>query len=638
MSDLDRPNPTIFTPAAGTHADFNGQHVVILKPVSLDSVLVELAESEERQLAPISSLSPWRGHGDKPEQRKTPDLAALSEEERVEGLRRLSVLKQLLAMKYRTRKDVEIIGEELGLRVSHIYALMARLQREGTWTCLIPHAEKGRPRKKALLSLVEQIVQEAIDKVYMDRHNAPAAEVIRETERVCMQSGIKAPAPNTIRARIRERDTRTVVAARRGKKEARDRFDPVLGPWDEARWPLQKIQVDHTVVDFFVVSEETGEVIGRPILTVVIDEFSRAVLGFHLSLRPPSTLSVALALTHAVLPKDAFLKAHGVQSRWDCFGLPKQMLTDSGAEFDSRGVIAGCAQYGIDGVFRPLGRPHFGGRVERLIGSLMGRVKLMPGATMRSIEERGDGYDPQKGAALTLQEAETRMALEICDIYHRSTHSAIGTTPLKLWEFGILGDDTTPGRGTPNLPADRQRFLMDFLPLERRTVQDYGIQIDYIRYHSPILRAFTSGSKNGRQFIVRYDPRDMSHVYLYDDQNAAYIEVPRANAHFEPTALWEVKAAIKKLKSEGRDPDDELAIQRAVEQARLIDAEAIARSRKARRNMELRKEDERGRRAAPVPQTQVAAGNRSPENQPEEPPSTHINRRRARPLDGMEEW
>ena len=621
----------IFTPRPGTPVLCRGQHGIILKQLNLLTFLIDIQNTEERIAVSLQEITPWTETSGPKDTHKIPDLAAIPDKKRDLGLKRQAILLGLQKMHYRTRQDVSNAGEEMGLSVSQVYALMAKLERYGTWTCLIPHASKGKPRKKRLSDLAESIIQEAIDKVFLNHHNAPAAEVVREATTLCKRAGILVPAPNSIKSRIQARPPRTVVAARRGEKNARDLFDPVLGPIDEARWPLQQVQIDHTVADVFVVSEETGQTVGRPVLTLVIDEFSRMVLGFHLSLRPPSTVSVALALTHAVLPKDDFFKQHGIQSRWDAFGIPAQLLTDSGAEFDSRGLIAGCAQYGINAVFRPLARPHFGGRVERLLGSLCGRVRLMPGASMRSIAERAEGYDPEKEAALTIQEAETRIALEI-DIYHHSVHQATGTTPIKLWEFGILGDEKTPGRGAPTLPSDPRRFLLDFFPMEKRSVQDYGIQLEYLRYHAPILRNFVTGKSKSPLHIVRYDPRDMSRVFLFDPQAVEYHEIPRANANFPPVALWEVKSAIKHLKATGVDPEDEMAIQRAIEQARQIDEAAIVKSKKARKNIERRKEDARGR----VKFSRLSKNSDPIETGMTEAPPT--GRRKAKPITDVEAW
>ena len=52
----------------------------------------------------------------------------------------------------------------------------------------------------------------------------------------------------------------------------------------------------------------------------------------------------------------------------------------------------GAEEYGIELIHRPVATPHYGGHIERLIGTMMGAVHLLPGTTFSDIGERG-GYD-----------------------------------------------------------------------------------------------------------------------------------------------------------------------------------------------------------------------------------------------------
>lgn len=629
MAD-DQNIPSTFRLIAGLEVSHSGERRIYLRQISLKLALIEDPVSGERHQVSVGELTLHRP-ADTCEGRKIPDLQIIPEHKRAEGLRRQKAIDGLLRMKYRTRQDVAHVAEELDLGVSHFYALMKRYLRHGTWTCLIPHCQQGRPRKKRLSALAEDITKEVIDELFMTRNSAPIAEVVREVARRCKRAALKPPAPNSVRARIRALDPEKVVAAREGAKAARDRFGTVLGSHDEPRWPGQRWEIDHTVADIYLVDEQERLPIARPVLTVVIDVFSRMVVGFHVSLRAPSTLSVALALTNAVLPKNEFLCTHGIESPWDCVGLPDVLFSDNAAEFDSRGLKEGCAQYGIHGEFRPLGRPHFGGRVERLIGTLMGRIQLMPGATMRSVAARGEGYDPEQHAAYTLKELETRLASEICDVYHRTVHGGTGVTPLDLYTFGIVGDDKTPGRGMLPQPSDPTRFLLDFLPVERRSVQPYGLQIGHLRFHAPILRGLPKRMSNGEDYIVRYDPRDLSRVWLYVPEEG-YYEIPRAQAHFPKIALWEVDAAIKHLRDQGQKPNDELVIQRAIERLRTMDEEAVRKSKKARKRMEMRRLDSAAITARP--------SSPKPEATDESvvPPHPIVTRPKIRPISDVEGW
>ena len=75
-------------------------------------------------------------------------------------------------------------------------------------------------------------------------------------------------------------------------------------------------------VDVIVVEEQTRLPLGRPWLSLAVDVPTRMVAGFHLSFDDPSVLAVALVLTHAVLPKEAWLSRNGrfhCRGRWRAF-------------------------------------------------------------------------------------------------------------------------------------------------------------------------------------------------------------------------------------------------------------------------------------------------------------------------------
>ena len=141
---------------------------------------------------------------------------------------------------------------------------------------------------------------------------------------------------------------------------------------------------------------------------------------------------------------------------------------------------------------------------------MMGKVHLLPGTTFSNISEKGD-LDPQKTAAMTIEELERWLGHAIAGVYHRTVHRALGTTPLAAWERGILGDATTPGRGEPPGFPTRGGFVIDFLPMERRLVRREGVSLHSIYYWSDVLRSWIGEPE---KMIVRYDPRDLSRIHL----------------------------------------------------------------------------------------------------------------------------
>ena len=94
------------------------------------------------------------------------------------------------------------------------------------------------------------------------RQQYSGIKAIEEVERRCHAAGLKAPHANSIRKRLRAIHPREALAKRRGRKEAHDKHGPVKGEFPEGRWPLDVVQIDHTLLDIMLVDEEQRLPIG----------------------------------------------------------------------------------------------------------------------------------------------------------------------------------------------------------------------------------------------------------------------------------------------------------------------------------------------------------------------------------------
>jgi putative transposase len=106
-------------------------------------------------------------------------------------------------------------------------------------------------------------------------------------------------------------------------------------------------------------------------------------------------------------------------------GLPVTVHVDNAEEFHASALVRGCQEYGISLDYRSPLRSHFGGHIERLIGTLMNAMHLLPGTTFSSAEHRAD-YDSEGKAAMTIIELETWFALQVTGAYHRTFHRGLG--------------------------------------------------------------------------------------------------------------------------------------------------------------------------------------------------------------------
>jgi hypothetical protein len=98
--------------------------------------------------------------------------------------------------------------------------------------------------------------------------------------------------------------------------------------------PGSRFEIDATIADIYVVSNsERRNIIGRPVIYMVIDVFSRMVAGFYVGVESPSYVSAMQALTHALTDKVEYCKKLGFDIEfedWPVIGLPDAILADRG--------------------------------------------------------------------------------------------------------------------------------------------------------------------------------------------------------------------------------------------------------------------------------------------------------------------
>lgn len=473
------------------------------------------------------------------------------------------------------------VASDLGLSTRQVNRLIRRCRAaDGALTSLLPTAPDGGRGKVRLCAESEAVLTRVIKETYLTRQRVRAETLVREVRRACTQEGVKVPAPSTIRRRLAALSLKD-----QRKRDEPGPVRPIVGATPEARFPLDFVQMDHTKVDLILVDAVERKPIGRPWITVAIDVFSRAIAGFHLSLEAPSSISVGLCPTRVATDKAVWLSNLDVEADWPVTGKPGTISVDNAREFHSEAFKRGCAQHGITIDWRPRGQPHFGGIVERVIGTLMGLIHEAPGTTFSNPVERGK-YDSDKTACLTLAELERWLAVAVAKVYHLRPHEGIGCeTPLARWRAGVAA----LGQDGPELAvvADPPLFTIDFLPVAHRTLRREGVVMDHVTYFSEVLKPWIAAG-SPRQLLVRRDPRDISRVFVLDKTDNSYLEVPYRDRSHPPISLWEHRLALRRLRDQRREAIDETALFAAVTEMRTIEAEAAGATRSARRNQARR--------------------------------------------------
>ena len=507
----------------------------------------------------------------------TSQWQSASDEDWALALAREAVIRPLTEQPEVTEELVVTASAELGISRSMVYRLVAKFRKRPQVSSLLPGKRGRKASARALSVAAEAVVRDAITDVYLQPEKPRLSDLLKEIQRQCQRKGLRMPNFRTVKRRVDSIDAKEHLRKRAGAKAANDRFRPtrVLSTTDLL--PLERVQIDHTQVDVIVVDEDDRRPIGRPWLTLAIDVASRAVLGFSVSLERPSVVSVALTLVQAVLPKDLWLADRQLEVPWPMWGLPELLQLDNAAEFHSRALVRGAQEYGIRIDYRPPGTPHFGGHIERLIGTTMGAVHLLPGTTFSNVAEKG-AYSSEKTSALTLVELERWLALQVGGVYHQSVHASLLKPPVAAWEDGLARR-----RKALRKPEDPQTFFLDFLPEEWRLIRRDGIQMFNIHYWDNVLSPLAG--RSSKPVLIKYDPRNLSRVF-YRDKDGHYWPIPYRNLGAPPISLWEQREAMKRLRTEGRRlVDERLIFETALAQRKLVDSARKSTTRK-RRNKE----------------------------------------------------
>ena len=504
-----------------------------------------------------------------------------------QAVRKYAIIRPLLEKgSQKSKQDIAEVATLAGVQPNTIYRWLRAFTATGQISSLLRHKRDDIGTSR-LSPELDTLVTETIKELYLSDQKRKISSVYNAVKARCLKAKLPAPHINTIRNRIFSLSTELKLAKRYGSKFAKTQLEPLHGSFPGADSPLSYVQIDHTRMDIIVVDEIDRRPLGRPWLTMAIDVFSRMVCGFYISFNTPGTLGTAICLAHSILPKESWLAKRNITNEWPVWGCPQCIHLDNAKEFRGRVLKQACEEYGIRIEWRPVATPHWGGHIERLMGTIASALHDLPGTTFSNTHQKGK-YDSSAKAALTLAELEQWLGEFITGVYHKRVHSELGTAPEKKWESGILGDDTTPGSGIPARPINEDRILLDFLPFEERTIQRYGVIIERIYYYGDVLRRYIKSKdpqdrSKARKFIFRYDPRDMSKVFFLDPSTNRYYEIPYSNMSHPPLSIWEIREARRHAAKLGIKDIDEAAIFSSHDRLRKLELTAQKSTRKAKR-------------------------------------------------------
>jgi putative transposase len=527
----------------GSKVFYNNKEHVIVRAIDFHTLSISPVDNKNEVInVEIKDLS------SKPKNEKV-QLDIFTDQEWDEAKTKYEAIKDLV-FRTKSREEVEEAASKQNVSAMTIYRWIKTYEQSEKISSLISNKHKRGKRGSRIDAVSDKIVEDVIEELYLTKQRIGFPRIYDTIKAECKKLKITPPHENTVRNRIKAIDPKFAMKKRFSAKKANEKFGNFEGEYPEGNFPLEVYQVDHTPLDIILVDSVSRKPIGRPYLTLALDVYSRMVAGIYLSLQAPGYFSVSQCLYNAFLPKDDFLKEHGIKGEWEIYGIPSKYAVDNGADLIGLDMQRVCDEFGMTMIRRPVGRPQFGAHVERIFGTINKEVHNLPGSTFSNIAEKAE-YDSIKNAAFTLEEITQWLTEFIVNKYHNRIHHGIGMTPKQKYRLGVFGDDENPGSGLPPIIEDKESIKIALLPTFYRTVQKDGITLEGITYYSDVLRTWINKEDeqgNKLKFKVKRDPLSIQKLYFFDPEIKEYFELNYRKLHAPDMTIWDLYASKRYLK------------------------------------------------------------------------------------------
>jgi putative transposase len=453
----------------------------------------------------------------------------------------------------------------------------SRIRSKGSDTALVPrHSAQGN-RHSRISEEHAALIDSVLEAEYLTADSIPPYRCYgRYRESFSERSGNNsAPSvscePLSFKGflrRLRKLDPVTTALARGGRRAANEAEPPIAPEQKEllACRPFQRVHIDHCRVKVHLrIGESGGRVIrARAWLTIMVDEYSGAILAMALSFRAPSRRSCALVLRDCAM-------------RWK--RLPETIVVDNGKEFDSVYFEACLARLGIHKQSRPPAHPRFGSTVERAFGILKDELLSgLTGNTANRKEDRGKSTSHKGWARGKYTLLELHLQLE--QYFFRLLNHHLRGRELESPSVRIReGLKRYPSSGR-EVAFDQTFLVMTAIEQSRQHTWDprRGIRCRGRYYSHPGL----AGLPNRKRFDIREEPWDEHCIYVrVNHEWLACYHGPRPNSNLVTPAricasiLWSdanyprEKAKIARLLAQQETQRKAMEIARAMNSSRL---------------------------------------------------------------------
>lgn len=389
-----------------------------------------------------------------------------------------------------------------------------------------------KERSKALSGLAEDLITTVLKSNYFCSHRPPLSEALSLVntglKKLQIEQGIVESEASismaTLRRRVNEVDPYLRDVYRFGATYARNRWRYSLGGAGSSR-ALQRLEIDHTILDIVVISDTNGMPLGRPVITVIVDSFSKYLVGFYVSFAGAGLSPVLNAMKVGILNKDTFTsQAAFLSNPWLGYGIGEMYLVDNGLEFHSKQFVLAAMELNTDLQYCPVRQPWLKPNVERFFLDLgyvlpnSGKV-LKPVANMLPI-------DPAKTARISFSELSRGLLKYFVDVHPFKVNSRTLNRPFDLFKESF--EKLPP----PMLPTSFESLGLIAAHSKALTVGNEGVIMQGLKFNSKNLQSVRRTLANKYKTLVKFDPEDLGYAYIQHPKTLDWLFVENTNPSY----------------------------------------------------------------------------------------------------------
>lgn len=327
----------------------------------------------------------------------------------------------------------------------------------------------------------------------------------------------------------RNMDITQCLNARWGKKEVANNYRPLFSD-SIAHLNVKSIgdryEMDEMETDFYLVSRaKRNKVIGRAILYLIIDVYSRCIVGCGVGLDNNSWSGAEMALLNMAENKVEFCAKYGItisKNEWPIEGvLPQSIMMDNGAEYLSEQFPDLVSELGISMAYAPTRMGSYKPNVEQKFKQMNCHLKeRLPGQIIK--DEYGQAHI--NGARLDIDQF-TQCVIRFILNYNNSPmdnypdtkemyEEGLVLTPQNIWNYSLEKNNELIKIDDLNL------YKYSLLSKGTATMTRSGIEFEKMYYVCSdmewLVKETIEVACNGirkKKLTIRYDKRNLNYIY-----------------------------------------------------------------------------------------------------------------------------